>query len=209
MTEPSAPASTTPSTTMSPSSPSSPTRAVPLTMTMQMTGEHFEYLESAHGPTGRFRFRWTLQPGRAGPPKHYHPDETETFLVESGALDIWCGDTHHRIGTGETLSVPPRVPHRFLNDGAAPAVVLVTLDGTRMEDSHVPMAVWWAERGRLGAVGVLRMIVHDAVVGAGLATFEPVNVLQRGLARVLGWFGVRRFPVVERWWERVPAPPPG
>jgi quercetin dioxygenase-like cupin family protein len=176
--------------------PASPVRA-PLTMTIGMTGERFEYLTSSRRGDGWFRFRWTLAPGRKGPPEHLHPDETETFTVESGVLQVWVGGVHHRLEPGMTLAVPPGAPHRFLNEGPAPAVVMVGFDGSRNEALHVPAAAYLAGGRAMGLGTVLRMMVHDAEVGGSLATFEPINALQRGLARVLRWFGVRPFPAVE------------
>jgi mannose-6-phosphate isomerase-like protein (cupin superfamily) len=178
-----------------------------LTFTIGMTGERFEYLSSAHEGDGHFRFRWTLAPGKKGPPEHVHSDERETFLVESGRLQVWVDDVHHALGPGDSVTVPVRGRHRFKNEGPDPVVVLVTFDGTRNEEAHVPVAAHFAGGRKMGVVDVLRIFVHDAEVGGSLASFEPLNALQRAIAAVMRRFGVRRFPPV-RGWARPAATPP-
>lgn len=170
----------------------------PLTFAIGMTGERFEYLTSARGAAGHFSFRWTLAAGSKGPPEHVHPDETETFALERGALHVWIDDAHHLLRPGDRVSAPPRARHRFRNDGPEDAVVLVSFDGARNEDAHVPVAAHLD--GRSPSVGeALRMLVHDAEVGASAATSAPLNLLLQGIAAVVRRFGVRRFPAREHW----------
>lgn len=166
----------------------------PLAMSLDMTGERFEYLTSASADDGLFRFRWTLAAGKKGPPEHIHPDETETFHVESGVLEVWLRETKHVLRPGDRLAVPPNVPHRFNNPGPEPMVAVVSLDGTRSEDAHVPVAAYWARAGRFGFMGVLRLIVHDTQVGASRSTSGVADALQSALGAALRACGVRPFP---------------
>src|SRR5262245_8029449 len=110
------------------------------------TGEHFAFATSSRSADRLFRFVWTLAPGKRAPGVPVPEVETETFEIVSGVLCIWLGDVRHELHAGERLTVPPGTPHRFLNPGKEPAVVNVTLDGPRMEDTFVPCAVANTER---------------------------------------------------------------
>lgn len=48
-----------------------------------------------------------------GPPLHSHPDEYEALLVIDGAVEVLCGQTVTRAGTGTVVVVPPGAPHRY------------------------------------------------------------------------------------------------
>ncbi|WP_144379402.1 quercetin 2,3-dioxygenase [Mesorhizobium amorphae] len=58
----------------------------------------------------------SVPPG-SGPPLHVHADAAEVFYVLSGELDITVGDKSYRAGPGDTVYVPPNVPHQFRNNG--------------------------------------------------------------------------------------------
>jgi mannose-6-phosphate isomerase-like protein (cupin superfamily) len=70
-----------------------------------------------------------VERGWVGPPFHKHPNATETFAVEEGELELNVDGELHRVGPGESLSIPPGVPHtlRNLADGE-----------TRLLDTHEP-----------------------------------------------------------------------
>jgi quercetin dioxygenase-like cupin family protein len=182
----------------------------PLTMDMKMTGEHFEMLASSR-QQGLFQFRWTLQPGKKGPPEHFHRHERESFEVEEGEISIWIGQQLHVLRAGDTASVAPMVPHRFLNHGPVPVVVRVSLDGPVLEDSLVPMALHLRRAGRFGAAEVCRMIVHDGEYRGSESTSGFVErVLTPALVWVLRRLGVRPFDVDPHWYrDQTPGELPG
>ncbi len=69
-------------------------------------------------------FEATIEPGDGTPP-HIHHNEDETFHVLEGALRIWCGDETFIAAAGATAVLPRGIPHRFLNEGPAPARAIV------------------------------------------------------------------------------------
>jgi mannose-6-phosphate isomerase-like protein (cupin superfamily) len=70
-----------------------------------------------------------VERGWIGPPFHKHPYATETFAVEEGELELNVDGQLHRVGAGESLSIPPGVPHTLRN----------LADGdTRLLDTHEP-----------------------------------------------------------------------
>ncbi len=168
------------------------------------SGETFEFVTSSRStPDGRFRFVWTLAPGKRGPGEHTHDDETETFEVVSGTLRLWVSGTPRDLGPGDVCAVPPGVPHKFLNPGQEPAVVNVTLDGPKMEDALVPLAV--VCDGRTPRLSDLSRLL----VGLAQYPSRPTNrLVTAGLLTVIGLFklfGVRRYEPVLGW-DRDAAP---
>jgi mannose-6-phosphate isomerase-like protein (cupin superfamily) len=168
----------------------------PLSLTP--TGEYFEFIASAR-EGGSFQFRWTLAPGKKGPPEHYHETESETFEVLAGEIRIWVGGVARDYRAGDSVTVPPLVAHRFLNAGKEPVVVNVTLDGTRMEDCLVPMAHYMNGRTRFGVRDLGRMLVHDVATAGSTSTNATMNRAMASCARLLTRFGVVPFSPIEDW----------
>jgi mannose-6-phosphate isomerase-like protein (cupin superfamily) len=170
-----------------------------IAFSMPQTGEHFLHLSSARSGDGVFRFRWTLAPGKKGPPPHMHPSETETFVVVSGALRVWAGGHQRDLGPGEAMSVPPGVAHRFLNPGPEPAIVEVSLDGHLQEDTLVPFAILQSGGVSIGTSAFIKNTIVQFANGAIGAHPPLANALLRGIARVLVALGVRTVPPVPCW----------
>lgn len=172
------------------------------TLSMPDTGEHFEFQTSARTGDGVFRFRWTLAPGRKGPPPHRHRHETETFAIVSGRMTLWVGGEKREVGPGDVVAVPPGTTHRFLNHGSEPVVVDVSLDGTRQEDVLLSAVRLLDGREQLPGGEGFRHFLH-ALRMEGISTPVPaIDVLLRGLARLLR---VPEYPPLEGWDEE-PAP---
>ena len=162
------------------------------------TGETFEFVASARtAADGRFRFVWTLAAGKRGPGEHVHDEETEVFEVQSGTLRIWLHDVPHDLGPGDSLTVPPGAPHRFLNPTREPAVVRVTFDGPRMEDTFLPISV--ATHGRTPRLGdFARMLVGIPRYRSSTPASAAERAVLGALAWVLGLF-VRPYEPVAGW----------
>jgi len=164
-----------------------------------MTGETFEFITSAKHGDGVFRFRWTLAPGKKGPPEHIHAREHETFAVMSGTLRIWLDGMPQDVGAGQIVTVEPGVRHRFFNPTQSDVVVVVSLDGAEQEDVLVPLAHHLGGSTRMRIADVFVMLVHTDEVRAS----EPPSRIGRGLmsalARVLRWCGARPLPRSVGW----------
>jgi mannose-6-phosphate isomerase-like protein (cupin superfamily) len=61
----------------------------------------------------------------SGPPKHYHEDQDEWFYWLEGEYVVEIGDQRFRLGPGESVLGPRRVPHAFVYDGAGPGRILI------------------------------------------------------------------------------------
>jgi mannose-6-phosphate isomerase-like protein (cupin superfamily) len=64
-------------------------------------------------------------PRGAGPPKHYHENVDEWWYVLAGEYVFEIGDQRFRLGAGESILGPRRVPHTFVYDGTGPGRLLV------------------------------------------------------------------------------------
>jgi hypothetical protein len=60
-------------------------------------------------------------PGGHAPPAHYHPSQDEHFDMLEGVLRVEVAGVTRELGTGETLTIPRRTPHRMWNPFGRPA----------------------------------------------------------------------------------------
>ena len=67
------------------------------------------------GATGLCIFEQWVAPG-TGAPTHSHPVE-EVLTVREGEADMWIGEAHVTVSAGQSLLIPPRLPHGFRNSG--------------------------------------------------------------------------------------------
>ena len=51
-----------------------------------------------------------------GPPLHYHNAFSEEFQVQEGILYVQVGRDKKVLHPGESVTIPPRTPHRFYNE---------------------------------------------------------------------------------------------
>lgn len=164
-----------------------------------MSGETFEFQTSAKAGDGVFRFRWTLAPGKKGPPEHVHDDEAETFTVVTGTLRIWIDGTPRDLGPRDSVTVERLQRHRFLNPGPEPVVVDVSLDGPRQEDVLVPLAMYCGGRRTMKLRETLTLLVHSSHVRASRPPSRFGAAVFGGFCRVIRLFGVRPLAPVGGW----------
>lgn len=61
----------------------------------------------------------------SGPPKHYHEEQDEWFDCLTGEYVVEIGDQRFRLGPGDSVLGPRRVPHAFVYDGTGPGRILI------------------------------------------------------------------------------------
>lgn len=67
----------------------------------------------------------TIEPGGGtGDEPYSHDSDEEVVIVLSGRLELWVADEHHLLEEGDTVTYSSRLPHRNVNPGDRPAVVL-------------------------------------------------------------------------------------
>lgn len=62
--------------------------------------------------------------GGTGEETYVHDSDEEVVLVLEGCLELWVGDEHHLLQTGDAITYSSRQPHRNRNPGPGRAVVL-------------------------------------------------------------------------------------
>ena len=160
-------------------------KAKPLVLLIPKTGERFEFLSSARGSEGVFRFRWTLDPGKKGPPPHRHEHESETFSIADGTMLIWVDGVEHRVVTGDEITVQPGQTHRFFNDGSEPVVVDVCLDGALQEEVLLSMVHMLEERGGISGMEAFRHFLWSVRQGAISTPLPAIDGMLRAIAFLL------------------------
>jgi quercetin dioxygenase-like cupin family protein len=102
-------------------------------MTANLTmpdGTTFEIIESAEETKGeRVVFEIIMAPGALGPPRHYHPEQHESWTVLSGELSIQLGREWHTLREGDSRTIPPGTVHTLRNRSTQPL---------RFRDRHEP-----------------------------------------------------------------------
>ena len=67
----------------------------------------------------------TIEPGGGtGDEAYTHDSDEEVVIVLEGVLDLWVGQEHYRLETGDAVTHSSRIPHRNTNPGPGVARVL-------------------------------------------------------------------------------------
>jgi transcriptional regulator with XRE-family HTH domain len=79
-----------------------------------------------NGLSGRLQvIMSTIAPGGGtGPEAYAHDSDEEVVVILEGSIELWVGDDHHVLQTGDAITYSSRVPHWNVNNGTIPAVVL-------------------------------------------------------------------------------------
>lgn len=80
------------------------------------SGDRLIVLVSSEESAGaRFRFEYVAETATPAPADHVHADQEESVEVLSGELRCRVGGEEHRLGPGDSLVIPPGVPHAVWN----------------------------------------------------------------------------------------------
>lgn len=75
-------------------------------------GQFLEVLESSEQV---LVLETTYAPGGSPPPAHFHPAQTEHFVILTGAVHVEVEGRRRQLATGEQLDIPPNTAHRMWN----------------------------------------------------------------------------------------------
>src|SRR5262245_1050914 len=140
-------------------------------------------------------FDLQLPPGRHVPARHVHPVQTERFTVLAGRMRFRLGRRTLVAGPGESVTVPPGVPHWFGNDGPDPAFARVEVrPALRMEELleasealGEPRRLLGMRLPRLSALAQLMLEFQRELAAPDVPAF-----LVRAVLTPLAWLGRRR-----------------
>jgi quercetin dioxygenase-like cupin family protein len=88
--------------------------------------------------------RFFTPPGADTPP-HTHQNEDETFIIESGEVEVNVGGKLVRARTGDTVYLPKKIPHapKKISDGTLQVVVVCVPGG--FDEFFAACAEEWAK----------------------------------------------------------------
>ena len=102
-----------------------------------------------------------------GPPLHIHPYQDEWFYVIDGTYLFQVGEEQYKMKTGETIFLPRKVPHAFIQLTEKGKMIVSYLPAGKMEDFFAVTDKWTHQPGKEEIVKVFAD--HDMqVVGPPL-----------------------------------------
>jgi mannose-6-phosphate isomerase-like protein (cupin superfamily) len=172
----------------------------PRTIHNPVTGDLITFLASPMSGDGdTLVFRCQLPGGAAGAPLHSHAEMTETFIVESGVIEIDLGGGAIRqLGPGEEIRLEPGTEHGFRNPLESEARFLnVSTPGLELE-KFLRAIYGLAADGRAGPDGMptsplaLAAALADTDMAIAGAPLPVQRAAVRILARIAEWTGAAR-----------------
>jgi mannose-6-phosphate isomerase-like protein (cupin superfamily) len=88
-------------------------------------GDIYTFIAAGAETGGAFSLLHAIVPPGGGPPPHTHTREDEAFYVLSGRLAIYDDTTRHEAGPGTFIHLQRDGRHRFANEFAEPAEMLI------------------------------------------------------------------------------------
>ena len=164
-----------------------------------VTGDQIVFLLTAHETNGALlRFETVSAVGRRGPPLHLHEVTEERFEVLSGKLGVIVGAQrdHHILEPGQSLVVPPGMPHTFYNAGDEPVRSITEMRPAGGFATALETLYGLASDGKVSKRGAPRNIWQLAIitqqteswfVGAPIGVQKAIFGVLATLARWLGY----------------------
>ena len=83
---------------------------------------------------GAFAVLETVVPPQAGPPRHVHHRESETFYILEGEFEFEVDGAKSTASPGRMLFAPMGIPHQFRNTTAQPGKILIVCQPAGFEN---------------------------------------------------------------------------
>jgi quercetin dioxygenase-like cupin family protein len=146
-------------------------------LTAADTGGALLRMETVNPPTG------------IAEPVHVHPLQESRAELVSGSLRFVVAGEERRLGAGESITIPPGVPHRFVNEGDEDAVAIQEFRPALRTAEFFRTYVGLARRGELderGMPSLLRLAVLGPAFADEIRVTRPPWALQRAAYALLG-----------------------
>jgi mannose-6-phosphate isomerase-like protein (cupin superfamily) len=151
-------------------------------------------VEESAVSTGGARVRWlaTYPPCTPPPPAHFHPQQTERFVIVSGRVRVRVGESERDLPPGTELEIAPRQVHQMWNPFAEPAAVRWETTPALRAERWMGLLIEFAQLGRTNARGVpplpqLALLLRAHRDEFRLARPSPlVQAIVFGLAAAIG-----------------------
>lgn len=96
-------------------------------------GDSYRFLITGAESGGAYFAMEAIVPPGGGPPPHIHRNEDETFYVLEGEVEFLLGERVVKGTAGDFVNVPRGTVHRFHNNGAARARLILTFTPSGIE----------------------------------------------------------------------------
>ncbi|MDQ4044893.1 MAG: cupin domain-containing protein [Chloroflexota bacterium] len=101
---------------------------------------------------------------------HYHPQQSESYSVLEGSLEVFHHDTWSIVRSGETLTIPPGAVHGFRNTTDAPVRFLNRHEPALDFQAHLETLDHLVQRGRIRGTNDPRSLIYMSM---SAVTYRP------------------------------------
>jgi mannose-6-phosphate isomerase-like protein (cupin superfamily) len=134
--------------------------------------ERITFLTTAADSGGELlAFDDVVGPGNPGPPRHYHPGQEEYFEVKRGRMEIEVDGERRAVGPGDSVTVPPKVPHTFHVIGDEEAEVLTEFRPAGDIEGWLESVFALESQGKVGRDGNPKFLAVVPIARAHLDDF--------------------------------------
>jgi quercetin dioxygenase-like cupin family protein len=129
------------------------------------TGQRIKFLQTAHDTNGALFQVKTFNPARSpAEPEHIHPFQESSCKVLAGTLRFRINGLEQTVNAGETITIPPGVPHSFWNDGDVEAHAVQEFRPALNSEDFFVTYFALARDNKLNDAGMPKSMLHLAVL---------------------------------------------
>ncbi len=122
-----------------------------------VTKQRITFLQTREDTGGEFlQMDFVMWPGGFVPTLHVHPSQEERFIIHSGTPHFTVSGKESDGSPGETISVPPGVPHVFKNPTAEDAHLTIELRPALRSEEMFEVLYGLGRDGKLARNGLPR-----------------------------------------------------
>jgi quercetin dioxygenase-like cupin family protein len=142
------------------------------------------FLQTAHDTNGALFQVESFNPAHSpAEPEHTHPFQESSCKVLTGTLRFRINGVEQTVKAGETVTIPPGIPHNFWNDGDVEAHAIQEFRPALNSEDFFVTYFALARDGKLNESGMPKSMLHLAVLmtaydKVGRAT-KPPRFLQQ------------------------------
>jgi len=159
------------------------------------TGQRMIFRQTAKDTGGTLLQIETINPRGPAEPEHVHPLQESNATVLAGRLHFSLRGRTQIVRAGETIVIPPNVPHYFWNDDEEEAHAIQEFRPALRTEDFFETYFALARDGKLNAQG-LPNLLHTAVITDAfwdvIRVTRPPVPIQRIFATLLAPLGRRR-----------------
>ena len=98
---------------------------------VEWLGTRYKTILTTEDTGGAMSITDSESPAGSGPPRHVHHAEDETFVILTGACDVWMNGETIRAEAGQSVFIPRGTEHTFrvTDDGPSRHLVILTPGG--------------------------------------------------------------------------------